>query len=121
MKNFLIFSIISLVSVASYCLSEAKSEMFKQRAAKLLQDNAAHLILKGDINSEDKLTTILETIKTAAGHSMSCTQNTADVSTCTLFIEHRPVGETAVIFEVRLDENEMPKRIMGEVEISRGD
>ena len=121
MKKFLIFAIVSLISVASYCLAEVKSEMFARRAFKLLQDNAGHLILKGDVSSTEKLTEILETLKTSAGHSVSCANNNVEVSTCTLFIEHRPVGETAVTFEVRLDENAMPKRIMGDVEISRGD
>ena len=121
MKKFLIFSIVSLVSVASYCLSEAKSEVFKHRAYRLLNENAAHLILTGDVSADEKLSDILETVKVAAGHSLSCTDSSAQVARCTLFIEHRPLGETAVIFEIRLDESQMPKRIMGDVEISRGD
>ena len=121
MKKFILFSIVSLISVASYCLSEVKSEMFARRAFNLLQANAGHLTLKGDVNSTEKLTEILDTVKTSSSHSVSCAENSVEVSTCTLFIEHKPVGETAVTFEVRLDENSMPKRIMGDVEISRGD
>ncbi len=121
MKKFIIFAIASLISVASYCLNEAKTQMFKHRAVKLLQTSATHLIVRGDVSPDEKLTDILQALKVSVDYSLSCVENSSAISKCTLFIAHHPVGETAVIFEVRLDEKEMPKRIMGDVEISRGD
>lgn len=121
MKKFLLFSTISLISVAAYCVFETKNEMFKQRAFNLLTENAAQLRLAGDVKSDETLTNILSTLKDSSRHSFNCFVLDTNTAACTLIIEYSPVGETGITFNLRLDQNEMPKKIKGRIEISRGD
>lgn len=122
MKKFFLFSIISLLSVTAFSFSHAKDLAFNRRALQLLANPASNIKLSGDVLKGETLAEILASIKLSKSHSMNCTIQNSDIASCTMFIEFAPMGETGIIFQVRLDETQMPKSILGSsVEISRGD
>ena len=123
MKKLIIASLITLTSAASFAVTKAetKQAVFKHRAMKVLNENAEHLIMFGDVGNTENLADILATTRNASSVSQACKITDIISANCTIYIQHQPVGETVVKYKLRLDRNQMPQRIMEAVEIVRGD
>lgn len=113
MKKFLLFSLVSLVSVMSYSLSQTKMEAFKNKAYQILVENASKLSVTGDAQAEDTVDSLLSQVKASTKHNMKCETSTLRKAQCTLFFTSGSVSEATMTFQILLDDKEMPKNIYG--------
>ena len=113
MKKFLLFSLVSLVSVMAYSLAQTKQEAFKNKAYQILVQNAAKLSVTGDAQPEDTIDSLLAQAKSSAKHKVECETSTLRKAQCTLFFTTSASSETTMTYQILLDDKEMPKKIHG--------
>ncbi len=116
-------SLVSMVSVVGFARVVAQNEtvIFQERALAVLTQEANYLAMYGDVKATENLADILKTTSRAEQTSNTCIMTGVLSAQCTLFIQHKSIGETAVIYKLSLDRNKMPEKITEAVEISRGD
>ncbi len=113
MKKFLLFSLVSMVSVMSYSLAQTKQEAFKNKAYQILVQNSSKLNVTGDAQPDDSVDSLLAQLKSSSKHDVKCETSTLRKAQCTLFFTTSAASETSMTFQILLDNNEMPKKIHG--------
>lgn len=121
----LIMTLLSILSSTALALPNAN--IANSKALELLLASSSQISIDGDVHSYETLDSIL----TDAQNSKSTMQNTCDYTNydnmyeCTLMITHYynnvQFGETAVIYQVKADDEQMPLRLLSlSAYISRG-
>lgn len=145
MKNFVLSSIMVLFSLSSFANEPAdqKKDDLTTKAFELLVKNQDKIKLIGNVAPKEKLKPILDDLgkyivenmfavldgddQDYKGHIINfnadCKEPAAQsLSTeCTLIIEYKPMGDTAIVFQVGLDKDKNPVSILrNKAEVLRG-
>lgn len=121
----LLLSILGLFSSISLALPDAK--LVNEKSLELLLEKSSQIKIDGDIHAHETLDSILAGArKSNAKFENLCEYTSYDnMYECTLFlnfiIDGVYFGETAVIYQVKADESQMPLRLLSlSAEIARG-